>query len=206
MNRQIHGQKPPHSVIRLTLEDGRVIPFHNDEESLDTEGMLCSLFLGETSAREGEPVTADWEGEENYICLHEEIWPENEKHYVKVIKAEWSFASTAPFVEQNSFKEYIEDWMNENEQGIQGIFHLLREGISYGPPALTNNPTKILKDNLADIEAITNELCEDMGIDFWCVFQDRFDKTWNIELEKLAVIAFEETVRRQALYEVGIEW
>lgn len=195
------------SSIRLTLEDGRIIPFNNDEESLNTEGMLCALFNGETSAREGKPVPEDWDGEEDYICLHDEIWENNQQYYVKVVSAKWSFSSTAPFGEYNDFKQYIENWMNENEWGIKGIFNLLQEGCeSYGPTELTNTPRKILIDYMTEIECITDELCEDMGMEFWCVFEDIDTRKWNLDLSKLVVIAFEETVRREAINELQIDY
>lgn len=198
-------QEFPHSSIRLTLKNGKVIPFNDDEESLNTKNMLKSLFYGETAARENLPEDYDDFIEADYIALPEELHTDEEEYYIKVVKAEWSFASTAPFGQRNRLKDIVEHWMNKT--GIDNVFNHLQHGITkYGPPSFTNNPTAIFKEYLSEVEEIISEICTDMGTEFWYIYKDPNSYQFNIDFSKLAVIAFEETVKREAIHNLNIEW
>ena len=109
-------------MLKLTLENGNVIDFYNDEEDLNTKGMLMSLFDGECSAREGD---FNKDCSTDYIVLTNEIEACFRECYLRVVKVRWDFAADA-------HQRYIEKWMNRN--GIDAVFKLLENGIPKGEP------------------------------------------------------------------------
>lgn len=124
------------------------------------------------------------------------------KTYAYVIKAEWSFAET-------EFERYVQRWMNENS--IATVFGLLEGGIYSGYTELVHDyhAMEVLTKYRSDIEAHISDMCNDMGLDFWAMFEDRETTTWkrfDFSFPKLAVCCFEEKVRDNAIIKLNVDW
>ena len=93
---------------------------------------------------------------------------------------------------KNDFEEYVEKWMNK--KGAYGIIEVLEHGVQQSAQTnlcYTEYARDMLRKHINDIEEIVEDIANNFGNDFYdSLFRERLDLT------KLVIIAFEETLRK----------
>ena len=93
---------------------------------------------------------------------------------------------------KNGFEKYIETWMNK--KGAYGIIEVLEHGVEQSAQTnlvYTEYARDILGKYTNNIEEIIEDVANNFGSDFYdSLFRERLDLT------KLVIIAFEDTLRK----------